>query len=221
MIHHHFFNKRTSVDSLAEAILTLQSEPFPNPYAQKAISFMAQQLYKTPPANIDPVTHPFKAASLFVATDKTEPRTYLRRIRVKGGRIEASDGAALLRIDNQPVVDGWYDTRGNPVAEPENPYWPDFDRVIPQRGLQGAVDLINAPIEAVVNDANIPQTALARRFQPDPQGLPAFFDVALVDRLIRIGFVKADLFDNGPSSKVLVAKSESKGVTAVVMALRV
>lgn len=216
MIRHHFFNKKSRIETLAEAVLALQSGPLSD-NDKEAISFLVQSIYKPPAARINPVKVPFKAAALFVA-GKGEQRTYLRHIRVKDGRVEASDGKTLIQIGGQASrADGWYDKKGSFIEQPGNAYWPEFGKCIQTDDPVGVVNLVYAPIEGVICADNNSTVRLARRFQPDPMGMPSFFGVDLTDRLIRIGFVEAVLF-GGPGNWRLAARQG--GVVAVVMALR-
>ena len=231
----NLFKIKPATSSFEEALCILQEANL-RESALDAIRYLARAGYK-PGSPINPLKFPFRAASLFVKSDKKDKRSYLGFIHADGGWLEASDGNTLIRLpsseppgwftpkgdrlehlgENAYAGAGWYDAMRNKASlEGEEPHWPDFTRVIPVNpGIPVYLaDFVTESLEAP-HRGGYTLCSVLREVSPS---VDAVFDERLFDRMRRVGVTKADLYMQGGRADKLVAKAG--GMTVIVMGLK-
>jgi hypothetical protein len=228
----NLFRIKPATSSFNEALSILQEANL-GTSALDAIRYLAQAGYK-PGAAVNPLKHPFRAASLFIKTDKNDKREYLSHIHSDGTHLEASDGTSLIRLPaytppewydpatsklhpvQDPVSPGWYDKNGESVPVPDPDHWPNFTRVIPVNpGVP--VYLSDFVTESLAAPHGGGYTLCSVLHEVSPS-VDAVFDARLFDRMRRVGITHAELYMQGDRADKLVAREGE--VTVICMGLK-
>jgi hypothetical protein len=232
----NLFKIKPATSSFEEALNILQEANL-GLSALDAVRFLARAGYK-PGSLVNPLKHPFRAASLFTKTDKNDKRDYLGFIHADGTYLEASDGNTLIRLpsavspgwftpgglrleyrgdDQMFNGPGWYipsdDKAKKASLEGEEPHWPSFERVIP-RNPGKTVYLGDFRTESLAAPHGTGHTLCAVLPEVSP-GVDAVFDERLFDRMRRVGVTRAGLYTQGDRANMIVA--EEKGMTVIIL----